>query len=87
MREPFETLLGQYREHWMMARYLAGNLPDVEAIQTDDRWNCLSTGEQAMVLAADAILHTNRALIGCLEMVDETNQARIHRALRIALDV
>lgn len=87
MREPWETLLGQYHDHWLLARYLDGDQPDVHAIQADDRWYCLSSGEQAMVLAADAMLHFNRALIGCLESVDETNQARIRRALRIAADV
>lgn len=82
MREPWETLLGQYHGHWYLGAFLEGDTPLLRAIQDNDRWWSLSSGEQAMVAAAAAILRLNE----CWLAVDEDNRARIDLALRHALD-
>lgn len=83
MKEPWETLLGQYRDHWMLAPYLAGvDVPNVRAIQQDERWWCLSTGEMAMVAAVAALLRLNE----CWLAVDDTNRRRIERAVSVLAD-
>lgn len=83
MREPWETLLGQYRGHWFLDPFLDGPTPLLDAIQADDRWWALSSGEQAMVAAAAALLRLHE----CWLAVDDANRARIDAALRAALDV
>jgi hypothetical protein len=83
VREPWETLLGQYRDHWFLAPFLDGDTPLLRAIQNDDRWWTLSSGEQAMVAAAAAIVRLNE----CWLAVDDDDRARIDTALRIAIDV
>jgi len=83
VKEPWETLLGQYQDHWMLSDYLWTSTPNVRGIKEDERWWSLSSGEQAMILAAEAILRLNE----CWLAVDEDNRRRIDAALRIALDV
>lgn len=82
MKEPWETLLGHLADNWMLQDYLTGDTPRLRAIQDDERWWSLSAGERAMVIAAGALLLLNE----CWLAVDETNRARIDRALRIAID-
>ena len=82
MKEPWETLLGQYRDHWFLGDLLDDQAPPVGAIMADERWFALSHGEQAMVLVASAILQINQAWLA----VDDTNRARIDRAIRITVD-
>lgn len=85
MREPWETLLGQFRGHWFLGPYTDGTyqVPPIRSIIADERFWALSGGEQALIYAADAMLRIHE----CYLAVDETNQDRIDRALRIALDV
>lgn len=83
MREPWETLLGHYRAHWFLSDYLDDQTPPIRDIVRDERFWALSSGEQAMVYAAEAILRLNE----CWLAVDEDNRARIDAALRKALDV
>lgn len=83
MKEPWETLLGHLRDNWFLADYLTDDVPRVRAIQADERWWSLSSGEQAMVLAAEAILRLNE----CWLAVDEDNRRRIEGALfHLAVD-
>lgn len=83
MREPWQTLLGHLADRWMLKDHLAGTeVPRVRDIQADERWPCLSSGEQAMVIAAGAILTLNE----CWLAVDETNRRALEHALRIAID-
>lgn len=82
MKEPWETLLGQYRGHWMLNDYVHVDVPNVRAIQMDERWWSLSSGEQAMVMVTASLLRINE----CWLAVDEDNRARIELAVRIAVD-
>lgn len=82
MKEPWETLLGQYRQHWMLADHLGGDAPHVRAIKDDQRWVCLSDGERAMILAAEAMLRLNE----CYLAVDDANRVRLYHALKMAVD-
>lgn len=82
MKEPWQTLLGHLQDNWALADYLGEDVPRIRAIQADERWWSLSSGERAMVIAAGAILQLNE----CWLAVDETNRARINTALRIAVD-
>ncbi len=82
MKEPWQTLLGQYRNHWFLGAFLEGDTPLVSAIRADERWWALSSGEQAMILVAESILNINQAWLA----VDEPNRARIDAAIRIAVD-
>lgn len=83
MKQPWEILYGQYRDHWMLAEFLDGDVPRISDIRSDDRWWSLSSGEQAMVAAGEAMLRLNE----CWLAVDEDNRHRIDAALRLALDV
>ena len=83
MRDPYETLLGQYHDHWFLRDYLDGGTPRIRAIQADERWWCLSDGERAMVTAAAALLQLNE----CWLAVDEDNRARILTALQLTCGV
>lgn len=82
MNQPWEALLGHFHDHWALAPYLRGNTPQIKAIKEDERWWSLSSGEQAMVLAAEAMLRIRE----CYLAVDEDNRARIEYALRVELD-
>ena len=82
MKEPWETLLGHLRDNWMLRDYLDDEVPNVRAIQADDRWWGLSSGEQAMVAVAACLLRLSE----CWLAVDDVNRARIDAALRVALD-
>lgn len=83
MREPWETLLGHLRDNWMLRDYLDEETPPIRAIQADERYWGLSSGEQAMIAAAEALLRLNE----CWLAVDEDNRRRIDLALRMAIDV
>lgn len=52
MRQPYETLLGAYRDHWFLGPYLTGDVPHLAGIMRDSRWRSLSDGEQLMVRIA-----------------------------------
>lgn len=82
MKEPWETLLGQFRHHWFLHEFLEDDTPHLKAILDDERYWSLSSGEQAMVLCADAILRINQAWLA----VDGANRMRIDLALRLAVD-
>lgn len=81
MKEPWETLLGQYRGHWVLNDYVHADVPNVRAIQMDERWWSLSAGEQAMVAATAALLRLNE----CWLAVDAANRQRIETAIKIAV--
>ena len=83
MKEPWETLLGQYRGHWMLNDYVHDDVPNVRKIQMDERWWSLSSGEQAMVAATAALLRLNE----CWLAVDDNNRQRIEAAIKAAVDV
>lgn len=83
MREPWETLLGQFKGRFCIGDYLEGDVPLIRQLKADERYLCLSSGERAMVAVAESILAINSAWLE----VDEHNRHRIECALRIACDV
>lgn len=83
MKEPWETLLGHLRDtNWFLGPFLEDDTPRIRAILDDDRFWSLSSGEQAMIYAADALLRINEAWLA----VDASNRIRIDLALRMAVD-
>jgi hypothetical protein len=74
MREPYETLLGQYRDHWWLGEYLNDDEPNWGGIANDPRLDCLSTGEKVLVDFAAAFANVVRHL-------DLENQFRVTLAL------
>lgn len=82
MKEPWETLLGHLRGHWMLNDYLHCEVPNVKAIQLDERWWSLSSGEQALVMVTASLLRINE----CWLAVDDESRRRIEAAVRIAVD-
>lgn len=83
MNQPWETLLGHLADNWMLRDYLEGDgTPPIRRILADERFPGLSSGEQALIYAAEAILRLNE----CYLAVDTANQIRLTNALRIAVD-
>ncbi len=83
MKEPWQTLLGQYADHPLLADFVDGDTPRVRALMKDEeRWWSISSGERAMWLVADALLTVNEAYLA----VDAANRLRIDHAILLAAD-
>jgi len=88
MREPYETLLGQYRSHWLLWPYLEGDLPDFPGIAANDTLGALSAGEIIILNIALAIWNGDRtARIADLAVLDDANRGRVIRALHRTCEV
>jgi hypothetical protein len=86
VKEPYETLLGQYRDHWFMWPFLEGDIPDFWPMVQNHAFDALSTGEQVMVMVALALWNGDgTARIADLAKVDPENRRRILDALFLAL--
>jgi hypothetical protein len=86
MREPYETLLGQYRGHWLLWKYLEGYDPDFAGLSGEERLKDLSRGEQLMVNVAWAFYNGDpTARVADLAILDDTNRERVIDAIRIAM--
>lgn len=83
MIEPYETLLGQYRQHWLLWPFLEGDLPDFAGIAACDCLGALSAGELAMLHVALAFWNGDRTarLSDVLITIDTSNRARVIAAL------
>lgn len=82
MREPYETLLGDYRDHWFLAPYLEGTEPDFVALAAADPLGRLSSGELILCQIALAIWNGDRAArIADLAGLDLHLRRRVVRAL------
>lgn len=82
MREPYETLLGDYRDHWFLARFLEGNEPDFVALAAADPLGRLSSGELILCQIALAIWNGDRtARISDLAGLDIPHRRKVIRAL------
>ena len=82
MREPFETLLGQYRDHWFLWPFLEGDIPDFAGIAAADPLGVLSSGELIMCQIALALWNGDRsARIADLAVLDAENRGRVLVAL------
>ncbi len=84
MTEPYETLLGQYRDHWFMHAFLTGDVPDFWPIIQHHSFDALSTGEQVMVMVAFALWNGDgSARIADLQKIDAVNRRRVIDALAL----
>lgn len=85
MREPYETLLGQYRDHCLMGRFLEDYDPDFAAMAASDVPLQISTSELLMWHVALAFWNGDRtARIADLHRLDYDNRVRVADALMIA---
>lgn len=88
MREPYETILGQYRSHWLLWKYLQDPLePSWSGLAGEERMADLSRGEQLMVAVAWAFYNGDpTARVADLAILDDENRARVLEAIRLAMD-
>lgn len=89
MREPYETLLGQYREHWFLWKYLQEHEPDFVGIAAADTLGALSSGEFTMCQVALAFWNHDRTarFVEVLLLLDAENRYRVSRALQLTCEV
>lgn len=81
MREPYRTLLGPYRDHWLLGQYLYGDIdPDWAGLFAEPRIDGLSTGEKVVLDFASAW----RNLFD-LGYVDDSTKTRARDGLLTAL--
>lgn len=87
MREPYQTLLGQYWNHWFLWAFLAGDVPDFAGIAASDGALSLSDGELLMLHVAMAFYNGDRtARIADLGRLDDANRRRVAEAIYMAMD-
>lgn len=88
MREPYETLLGDFHDHWLLWRFLEGDVPDFAGIMVSGPLGQLSTGELILCHIALAIWNGDRtARIADLAGLDESNRRRVLDALYLTCGV
>lgn len=88
MREPYETLLGCYRDHWFLWPFLDGDVPDFAGIMQAQPLGVLSTGELIVLHVALAIWNNDRtARIADLAGLDELTRQRVLDALYLTCRV
>lgn len=90
MREPYETLLGQYRNHWLLGKYIKFQEyePDWVGLAACERLDDLSRGEQLMVHVAWAFYNGDpTARVADLAILDDDNRERVIDAVRIAMQM
>lgn len=82
MREPYNTLLGQYWNHWLLWKFLEDDVPDFAGIAACDLLGALSGGEIVMLHIAWAIYNGDRtARIADIAKLDTENRQRVLWAL------
>jgi hypothetical protein len=89
MREPYETLLGQYRDHRLLWEYLQGYEPDWPALAGNERRleQQLSRGERLMVHIAWAFYNGDpTARVADLAILDDDNRQRVMDAIHLAME-
>jgi len=85
MREPFETLLGQYRDHPLMGRFLDGYDPDFVGMAASEVPLMISSSELVMWNIALAFHNGDRAArFADLHGLDYDNRVRVADAVNIA---
>lgn len=88
MREPYETLLGEYRDHSFLWRFLEGETPDFVGLAAADPLGRLSSGELIVCQIALAIWNGDRtARIADLGALDTDTRARVLDALHLTCGV
>lgn len=89
MREPYETLLGQYHDHWFLWAFLQGDVPDFWPIIQNHAFEALSAGEQTMVMVALAFWNGDESasVADLLRKLDTGSRARVLAALQLTCEV
>lgn len=86
MREPYETLLGQFRDHVLLGNYLQGYDPDFAGLAASEVPLMISSGELLMLHVALAFYNGDRtARIADLAKLDPENLERVTDALYISM--
>lgn len=84
MREPYETLLGPYRDHILLGRHLSGPVPDWEGLTDAGLLGRVSSGEFVMLHIGLAIWNGDRtARIADLAILDFEHRRRALAALTL----
>lgn len=87
MRQPYETLLGQFRDHWVLAPYLQGEVPDWHKLFRDSEnlvpeLDSLSSGEVTLLWIALALWNGNpTARFADLRKLDQSNRMLVAAAV------
>lgn len=84
MKQPYETLLGGYRDHWALGRYLRGEYPNWDGIMSSSKIDSLSSGEITVLWIALAVWNGDKtARIADLAKLDRPTRLRVLAALAI----
>lgn len=87
MREPYNTLLGQYWNHWLLWKFFEDDVPDFTGIADCDLLGALSSGEIVMLHIAWAIYNGDRtARVSDIAKLDTENRQRVLWALGFACE-
>lgn len=85
MREPYETILGQYRDHCLMARFLDGDEPAFAELASSEVWYQISSSELLMWHVALAFHNGDgTARMADIHRLDYENRVRVADAILIA---
>lgn len=71
MREPYETLLGHYRDDPILCGYLRGDEPDwygLAALSERPQWHALGSGQHALIDFAAALKNVRYRCDGTTQM-------------------
>lgn len=71
MREPYETLLGQYRDDAILGQYLQDDEPDwygLISLSEDPKWHALGSGQHALIDFAAALKNVRYRCDGTTQM-------------------
>jgi hypothetical protein len=78
MRQPYETIFGPLRNHWVFKRHLHGEVPDWDGLMADPDLDSLSSGEVTLLWIGLAIWNGDRtARIADLAGLDRTTRLRV----------
>lgn len=82
MREPYETLLGQYRGHPLLGPYVEGYEPDFAGLTDSELLHQISASEYVMIHVALAFWNGDTtAKVRDLGVLDEDHLQRVVGAL------
>jgi hypothetical protein len=88
MREPYESLMGRYRDHWFLWPFLDGEVPDFEGISAAGPLGVLSSGEMVICnLARDIYLHSRTVAVTDLGLLDSETRRLVLDALYLTCEV
>lgn len=84
MVDRYETLLGHFRdeEHWLLAPFLQGDIPDFAGMHDTQRLDALSDGERILIRVGLDMYNT-RGNVNLRELLqlDKLNRTRVVSAL------